>query len=186
MRPVPSRLIHYFAAAASLCATGIVYFCEIVPLSERNERLEQRLAATQEQRELERNKIELAREREQETAVARAELSDLLGYLPEKSVSVRLPLLTREHFQHFGFQTPVIRLNAVRDEYGLPHSRVAYLGAGVPVGRSTQSVSGLLMAIAEFENQNRFVKVLDVSIGPDALDPRQLMGGFNFSALVRE
>jgi len=186
MRKARSRLVPYLAAGLSILATVAVYFGEVMPLRERDERLERYLAKNREMLSVEREKIDQAREREQQTAQARADLSRLLGYLPERSASVRLPLLTKEHFQKIGFQPSVMRLNGIRQENEMLQCRVAYMGVGVPLGRTPKDMSGYLIAVAEFEEQHPFVKVLDFSVGVDALEPQRLMGGFNFTALVRE
>lgn len=180
------RLISHLTAAAALLATVATYFYEVVPLRERNERLQQSLRATREARARDWAQIRQAREREQETAGARAEISRLLGYLHEGSAAVEMPLLAKKHFHRFSFEASVVRLNALRNESGLQHCQTAYLGVGVPVERGGQDVAGLLLAVAELEDQNKFVRIVDFSLGPDAEDPRRLMGGFNFSALVRE
>lgn len=121
---------------------------------------------------------------EQELGKARTALGRLLGDCPRESVMVALPERVRQHFAQFGLPLGVIRLNATQDTPGLPGYQRVFWSMALPVSESDRNATGLLLAVAELEERNRFIKVLDVSLQPDAEDPLQRTAGINFMAVL--
>ena len=94
--------------------------------------------------------------------------------------------MVKEHFKHFGIAVDIVRLNTLRLEDGLPGFKRAYWGVSMPMGNDGNNVTGLLLAVAELEEQNRYLKVLDFAIQPDVENPLLRTAAINIEALVQE
>lgn len=104
--------------------------------------------------------------------------------LPRGSAQVWLPELVKTHFTNAGLDVSIIRLNSLLD---IPESRNfqrGYWSVGVPVAEDGKNIPDLLTAVAQFERQNKFVKVLDFSVAPDPENPGKRIAGVNLTTLV--
>ena len=94
--------------------------------------------------------------------------------------------MVKEHFKQFGIAVTIIRLNAVQEEAELPGYSRVYWGIGLPIENAGENITSLLLAVADIESQNQYLKVLDFSIQPDAVNPLLRTVAFNIEALVRK
>jgi hypothetical protein len=92
----------------------------------------------------------------------------------------------KEHFARFGLSVSVILMTTVREELDLPGYGCGYWSVGVPVAGGNHKAAGALLAVADFEQQHPFVKVMDFAIQPDPTDPAQRIAVLNLSALYRK
>ncbi len=106
--------------------------------------------------------------------------------IPAQSAMVWLPELVKKHFAGFGLSVSIVRMNAVRDEPELPGFSRGYWSVGVPVTEANHNAEGALLAVAEFERQHPFVKVLDFAIRPDPEAPQRRLAVLNVAALIRK
>ena len=54
----------------------------------------------------------------------------------------------------------------------------------LPIEGSADDIPKLLSAVAQFEKQNAFIHVLDLSITPDPENPSKRIAGINVTTLV--
>jgi hypothetical protein len=163
----------------------LFYRLEIAPVRWRAQDFLRRRADLQKQIDSGHKAIEEARVSEGEAAKAASELNRLLsGMLSGSSVMVSFPERIKEHFSRFGLPLTVVRLNTAQDEPDLPGFQRVYWSVGVPIPEKDRTFTGLLLAVAELEQANRFVNVLDFTLQPDAEDSRRRTAGVNVEALV--
>ena len=104
--------------------------------------------------------------------------------LPVGSAQVWLPELVRKHFKAAGHEVAIVRLNSLHE---MPESREfqrGYWSVALPVDDTGDNVPGLLTAVAQFERQNSYVRVLDFTIGTDPENPGKRIAGMNLTTLV--
>lgn len=176
---------YFFAVSAALVFVGI-YNQWIAPLKSSEGDLRRNLRELEQSFEGARKTSHRAVEVEHETAYARGELNAFYGDRRKGSALVWLPDLVKEHFTQSGIAVTIVRLNALQDEAELPGYKRAYWGVGLPVESAGKSLSSLLLAVADIEAQNKFLKVLDFTIQPDVTNPLLRTASFNLETLVRK
>jgi hypothetical protein len=172
--------------AFAVLIAGSLYFHWIVPLQNARHDTARRIVDLRHQLELARQSIDHVRNLEQETGHARENLNALIGDFPANSLFVGIPQIVNDHFHRFAIPVSLVRLNTVLDVVGLPGYTRTYWGVAFPLGNDARSVSGLLLAVAELEEQNPFVRVLDLSVRPDAEDPMLRTAAINIVAFVHK
>jgi hypothetical protein len=121
---------------------------------------------------------------EQQAARARVENQRLKSEQPAGSVLVWLPGRMEEHFSSFGISIAVSRLARVMDEPETPGYQRVYWVLGIPVEERNQKLPNLLFAVADIEDRNPYIKVIDFAIRPEPTDPRRRIATVNIAALV--
>lgn len=175
------------ACAVGLATAGLLaYDGWILPSRQRNQELAQRVVAMTRDLQQARVTLQQVRDLENEASEARGALDRRVDRFSGDSAQVWLPALVKEHFKRFGIEIEVIRFNAVREAEGMPGYRRAYWGIGVPVPGGTTGISGLLYAVAELEQQNQILKVIDFEVRPNVENDLLLEGVMNVAALIRE
>ena len=156
---------------AALAAAWFVHRHAIVPLKVREVELVHRRAELQEQLGSARKTIGAAKDSDQTVAEARAALSHLVAGKAQVPAMVSFPGEIEQHFSRFGFPSAIVRLATVQPETDLPGFQRVYWSVGLPIPRTDRNVDGLLLAVAGLEQQERFIKVIDFALQPDAVDP---------------
>lgn len=174
------------AGGLAVVASWTFYAQSIAPLRQREKEARHSIAALKGQLADAREPIGAVRELEARVSRERGELNSLLKDLPAGSAMIWLPELVKGHFGSFGIAVEVVRLNTAVEEPGLPGYQRVYWSVALPIGEAARNVTGLLRAVAELEQQNSFVKVLDFSVQPNPENPGLRMGALNVAALVRK
>lgn len=128
----------------------------------------------------------LKQEQEQGSVNARMELSSLRGDRPGEPAVVWLPPKLRTDLARFGIEEAVIRQNSAVPEPGLSGYERTYWRLTLPAQGGMRTMTGVLLAVADLEQSDRGLKILDFSFQCDAGAPHWPAGGFNISALVRK
>jgi hypothetical protein len=115
----------------------------------------------------------------------RSELERLRDELPADA-AVAVPALVKEHFARHGIVVPLVRLNTMQEEPELPGCEHGYWSVALPIDDAGRNITAMLLAVADFDQQNPFVRVLDFSIRPDPENPGGRVGSLNLAALVRK
>ena len=131
-----------------------------------------------------RNAILQFRALEKDADRKRGELERLQGEPPASVVMVSFPERLKEHFSHFGLRVGVVRMNANLDEAGLPGYKRIYWSMALPIEKADRNITGLLLAIAELEQKDPGIKVIDFALQRDAEDARMRVANVNVSILV--
>jgi hypothetical protein len=130
--------------------------------------------------------IEDFRKFESDSQEIRRQISQLGQDLPEGAAATWMPEMLKTHFAAFGLDASIVRLNTVRDEPDLPGFNRAYWSVGVPLAEAAGNEARSLLAVAEFEKQHPFVRVLDFAIRPDPERPAARIALLNVAALIRK
>ena len=122
---------------------------------------------------------------EGEAQEVRRQIDRLGQALPEGPANTWMPELLKQHFAAFGLRVCIVRMNTIREEPDLPGFCRGYWSVGLPLAEAGRSAAGSLLAVAEFEQQHPFVKVLDFAIRPDPENPQGRIALLNVAALIR-
>ena len=177
---------HVLTGAVLVGSLWFFHSKAITPLRLLEKDSRKSLAELREHLDSARKSIGEIKDSEREAGKALSELNGLLGPRTEDSVMVSFPESLKEHFLRFGIQVSVVRLNATRDEPDLSGYQRVYWSVGLPVAEADRNATGLLLAVAELEKQDRFIKVVDFALQRDAEDPRLRTASINLLALVRK
>lgn len=107
----------------------------------------------------------------QELAGESAALTRLFGESTLDSAMIAFPESVRQHFLRFGHSLRVMRLNTIQELPDLPGYQRVYWSVALPVAETDLNLTGLLIAVTELEEQNRFIKVIDFALQPDVEEP---------------
>lgn len=121
---------------------------------------------------------------EQESEDERSALDGLLGGSALKSTMVSFPDGVRRHFARFGVPLRIVRLSTIQEMPDLPGYQRVYWSVGLAVSEADRTLAGLLISVAELEEQNRPIKVLDFTLQPDAEAPGSRTVGINLVTLL--
>ena len=116
----------------------------------------------------------------------RAQIDRLEEEIPGPSVRVSLPEQVKQHFARFGLRVSVVRMNSVREDYDLPGYDRGYWSVSLPIAEARDKAAASLLAVAEFEQQHPFVRILDFAIQPDPEDPAGRVGSLSLATLIRK
>lgn len=125
------------------------------------------------------------RTQEKDADRIRGELDRLQDILPAGSAMVSLPVLVKEHFARFGIAIPLIRLNTTQDEPRIPGYQRGFWSVALPIDDAGRNTTTMLLAVANLDTENSFIKVLDFAIRPDPENPDGRVGLLNLSAVIR-
>lgn len=114
----------------------------------------------------------------------RSALNRLAGESALKSTMGSFPENVRQHFARFGVPLRVMRLSTIQEMPDLPGYQRVYWSVGLSVAKADRTLTGLLISVAELEEQNRFIKVLDFALQPDVEEPGARTVGINLVTLL--
>ena len=143
----------------------------ITPLKLREDEFVRRRAELREHLDSGREKLIAIKESEQKVGEARAALNRLVGGKKADSSMVSFPEEMKEQFSRFGLPSAIIRLITAEEEPDLPGYRKVYWSVGLPIPKTDRNVEGLLQAVADLEERDRYLKVTDFALQPDVVDP---------------
>jgi Tfp pilus assembly protein PilO len=173
------------ASVALLGGLWLGYSVAILPLQRREQQSLGKLADLRERIQATRKTIQEVKQQEQATASSRAELDRLERELPTGSALAWFPVRMKQHFDRFGLSDSVTRLNTSLDEPNMPGYQRTYWAVDLPMQGSAKDFSSLLIAVAELEESDPIIEVLDLSIRREnaSLAPTAIV---NVAALVRD
>lgn len=174
------------AVGAAVWVAWGLYSEKIAPLATRENEAARSVAELRERIQGARNSIKEIHKLEQEATEARTELERKPSDIPAGQAIVWFPPRLKGHFDRFGIAVGVTRLISVREEARLPGYKRSYWSIGVPFLKGDRTANSLLLAVADLERQDRFVKVVDFALQPDLENPGNFTAAVSVSALVRE
>ena len=74
---------------------------------------------------------------------------------------VSFPEEIKQHFSGFGISSAVVRLVDGQEEPKLPGYRKVYWSVALPIPETDRNVEGLLLAVAQLEQEDRYINVTD-------------------------
>ncbi|MEQ1862920.1 MAG: hypothetical protein ABMA13_23610 [Chthoniobacteraceae bacterium] len=179
-----SRFHTLLTCGLALAAGCVGYQWSIAPVRQRESEGSRSVSALRQQIDGARKAIGEVHTLEARFSRERHELDTLHGDLPSGPALVWFPERVKEHFARVGSGVVIVRLNTTMDVPDLPDFRRGYWSVGWPIDEAAGNVSGLMLAVAEFEQQNAFVRVLDFAIRPDPENPGGRMAALNVTALI--
>jgi hypothetical protein len=186
MPTVQHILLGLLAGTLATVGPWTAYTDRVVPLREGERRDRKHVADLHRQMGDSRMEIEKVRARQDNAAKARAELDRTAVEIPEGQPLVWVPGLVQDHFSRFGFSNPVTRQNlALKDPHQPGYQRIFWCAA-LPLQGAPKEVGALLTAVAEFEQANPIIRVVDLVILSASDETSQRSAAVTFSTLVRE
>lgn len=189
MQPARSTYLRRIAAGGVLLAAAWCFYSQwIVPLRRCELEMAEGLADVRQRLADARIEIREALKQEQEhgSVNARMALSSLRGDRPGEPAVVWLPPKLRTDLARFGIEEAVIRQNSAVSEPGLSEYERTYWRLTLPAQGGMRTMTGVLLAVADLDQSDRGLKILDFFFQCDAGAPHWPAGGFNISALVRK
>jgi hypothetical protein len=104
---------------------------------------------------------------EQNASREPGEMKRLESELPPGSAMFWLPPLVKRHLERAGFADSLVNLSALRDEPRIPGCERSFWSVRLPIDAAGRNVPTLLLAVADLDQQNPFLRVLDFSTRPD-------------------
>ncbi len=123
---------------------------------------------------------------EEDIEQARGELMRMKDDRPAGAAEVWVPGLVQPYLRRFGFEKLVTRKNTALKEPHLPGYERIYWCLSVPLQSVPNELTNLLTAIADLEQAEPSVRVVDLVIRPDPDDSSARTAGLTFSTLLRE
>jgi hypothetical protein len=170
----------------ALAASREFYGRSIAPLRQEETETLREIADLRERVESARKTIAEIREQEKDADRIRNELERIENDLPAGSAMVSVPALVSEHFARFGISVPLVRLNRTQDEPSIPGYGRGFWSVALPIDEAGRNIPILLVSVADLDQRNSFVRVLDFSIRPDPETPGGRIGTLNLTAVIRK
>lgn len=173
-----------------LCVTGamittvlLIYTRAVAPLQEAEWSSQQRKVELQTRTAAARATIQAIKIQEQNSARAQAEVNRRYHKQGGAAV-VWFPQRVKEYFDQSGIPNSVTRLNTTRDEPELPGYERTYRAVDIPHEAGAAVLGVLLPAVANIEEVEPTIRVMDVALRPSPEDPRRSTMVLNLSAVV--
>jgi hypothetical protein len=174
-----------FMAGMALGSAWFFYSHTMVPLKLRENELVGRQSELRQNLAAAHQQLAAIKDSDQKVADARAVLNRMIG---EKTgdAMVSFPQEVQQYFSKFGLPSATVRFVTAQDEAGLPGYRKIYWAVGLPIPNTDRNAEGLLLATAGFEQQDRYVKVIDFVLQPDVFDPSLRSASINLVTLSKK
>lgn len=123
---------------------------------------------------------------EKDAERVQSELARLQDEIPAGAATVAVPALVKQSFARFGLAMPLVSLNPTLDDPELPSFGLGHWFVALPIGDASRDVTTMLLAVADLDQQDSFVRVLTFHIRPDYDNPGRRVGSLNLGALIRK
>ena len=185
MSPASSSLIRrILAGSVVLCAAWWFHSHWIAPLRRHETDCQKSLVELRQRLGDAKEQIRMAGEQAAEAARVQASLELLRGGISSGPTTVWLPVRIKTHLQRAGVADTVIRMNSALPEPGLAGYERTSWNLNVPRQEKLQNMNGILLAVAEIESKEPFVRILDLSFRSEVKEPHLPAGVINVTALV--
>lgn len=172
-----------FVAALCLAMAWLFHRQMIVPLQKREMDTRQKIADLRGRIGPANRALDEFQALKQRAALGVAELDRFRGELSEGSVMAWFPVRISQSLARSETQISSIRLNTTLPASGLPRCERSYWHVVVPVNPANHGIAGLLLTLAEFEQQEPFVRVLDLAASDDPANPGHGSAAINIAVL---
>jgi len=175
----------------AVCAAGLVLIAEdyrksVAPLRQRQAELLRDVARFGKRVADAQKSIAGIREREMDLDRIRNEIDTVQAGLPPGSVSDAFPAWVKEHFAHCGIVVPVVRLDSTQNEPGTSGYERGLWSVDLPIDEAGRNIANLLGAVADLDQRDSFVRVLEFEIRPDPVKPGARVGSLNLATVLRK
>ena len=170
----------------TLIGSAWSYTQMIRPLHQRESALWQEVAALQQRSDDVRKEMSQIKENEQEAMRLRGNLNSLFDDVPLGPAISWFPGRLKTQLSGFGVTKAEIRQNTAVQIPGLPGFEWTFWHVQLPRQGGIRKVSDILLAIAQIEQQDRFVKVVDLTVRADQQEALWVAGNVNVAAFVRK
>jgi hypothetical protein len=80
----------------------------------------------------------------------------------------------------------LVRLNTTRDEPNISGCERDFLSVALPIDDAGRNIPNVIAAVADLDQRNPFVRVLDFAIRADPENPARRVGSLNLAALIQK
>jgi len=120
------------------------------------------------------------------TEAFRAQIDRPEQKIPGPLAPVSIPDDLKKHFARSGLSVTVKLVKTDGELAGLPGYARGFWSVTLPLAKTSQQTTGALLATAQFEQQQPFVKVLDLAIQPDPAEPARRLAELYLTAFFRK
>lgn len=185
MVPVKSLIFRsVLTGTAVLLGTGLSYRQWIVPLQHRQATELQEVAEVRERLRNAQEEMGGIKTQEQEANRIRSALNSVHANVPIGPAIAWFPPRLKTQLANRGVQAEV-RLNSSAPEPGLASFERTYWHLSLPQQAGVRTMTDALLAVAQIEQQDNFVKILDFSFSETG-DTGSTVGRVNLKAFVRK
>ena len=176
-------------ATAACCVVALAaglgfYWISIAPLTQQETEARRIVSDLRGRIESARITIDQVRAAEQNAGSSQGELERLQGDLPAGLTIISAPTLVREHFARFGIAVSVVRLNTTQNEPDIPGYQRGFWSVALPIDAASRNIVPMLRGVADLDQQNSSVRILDFAIRPDPVTPGGRVGVLNLAGLI--
>jgi hypothetical protein len=172
-------------AGAVLGSAWLFYRSAIAPLQVQEDELVRKQKELRAELDSTHEILTSLKDSDEKVAEARTVLNRMLGDKSRNSM-VSFPNDMKDYFSRFALSAPTVRFVTAQDEPGLPGYNKLYWAIGVPVPDTDRNLEGLLRATAALEKEDRFLKMTDFALVPDATDPNVRVASINLVVLGKK
>jgi len=185
MSSAPSISVRQFLMGGVLLGAAWWFHSHwFVPLQQREVECMRELGEARQRVSDAKLKIHEVSRKEQAARVTRGVLDSLQGDIPKEPMVVWLPVRLRTHLRGTGIADAAIRMNSAMPEPDVPGYERSFWHLNLPKQGGMRNINDVLLAVAEIERQQPFVRILDLSFSADPEEPHWPAGRFNVSVLV--
>jgi hypothetical protein len=130
--------------------------------------------------------IAAIRQRETDVDRIREEIDKAQAGLAPGSAGGAFPAWVKEHFAHCGIVVPAVRLDVVQDEPGASSYERGLWTVDLPIDEAGRNLASLLGAVADLDQRDSFVRVLEFEIRPDPRKPGARVASLNLATVLRK
>lgn len=185
----PLRLLMIRALIAGsiiLAGCGIVYNRAIAPLQRQQAEWLLEIDSLRNQVRLAQDELNAIKDQEQAGWQLRRSLDSLHDGIPVDSAVTWFPPRMKSLLGRLGVEQVGIRLNTTEPEPKLVGYERTFWHVSLPQQSSMRKMTDALLVVAQLEQQDRFVKIMDFSLHAEAQEPAWVAGHVNVMAFVRK
>jgi hypothetical protein len=172
----------------ALAGVWLDFRAAIAPVRERERQVRAETASLREQISDVRKTVQEIHGLEIRSASERGELNRSDSEFPAGSPVVWIPGLVKRHFGRFGFAELNTEMKDALDEPEFPEYQRIHWSTYVvlPMRDAARQIGALLLAVAELEQTERIVRLVDIAVETDADERGPRTAVITFSTLLRK
>ena len=172
------------ACGFALVAGREFYLQETVPLRQQAAEILREVEELSGRVEAAHKTITEVHAEKKDTEASRSAGERLHDGCPAGQAMIWVPTLIKDHFARAGTAVLITRLNMIQDEPNLPGQERGFWSTALQIDEAGRNIAPIIHGIADLEQQNPCVRVLDFAIRTDPEHPGKRVALLNLTALI--
>lgn len=174
------------AVALMLGGIAIYYHVRIAPLRQQQSEAGQQIAIVRGHLEAAQRELGKIKTLEQERWRFRQHLNALHEDSPVAPAVTWFPARMKAHLARYGVGQAEIRLNTIESKSCIAGFDRSYWHVKLPPQPGLRKMTDALLAVAQFEQHDRFVKIVDLNLRAQPGEASVISGDVNVTAFLRK